>query len=122
MVNEAIVRHKMERRDTGRWLFDGREAPDLDGCIDIDLNFSPITNMLPIRRLSLALGESAVVNAAWLRFPSFSLERLDQMYRRTGANAYHYESAGGSFHADLTVDEFGLVLDYPPFWIRAPAG
>jgi hypothetical protein len=118
-VDGATVRHGVELLASGRWWLDGRELPEFDGCVDVDLNFSPITNMLPIRRLSLALGESAVVNAAWLRFPSFTLEKLQQVYRRTGPRSYHYESAGGTFHAELTVDGGGLVQDYPPLWARA---
>ena len=84
----------------------------MEGCVDVDLNFSPSTNLLPIRRLGLAVGEEADVRAAWLRFPSFSLELLDQRYRRTGDLAYHYESGGGSFRADLRVDAVGFVTDY----------
>jgi hypothetical protein len=39
-----------------------------EGCLDIDLGFSPSTNLLPIRRLTLAVGEAATVRAAWLPF------------------------------------------------------
>lgn len=94
----------------GRWTMNGRHVPAVDGCIDVDLNFSPSTNLLPIRRLQLAIGEQASVNAAWLRFPSFTLERLEQSYTRTGERTYQYKSA--SFTAEITVNEAGLVLDY----------
>lgn len=66
------------------WLLNGVECDPLAGCTDIDLNFSPSTNLLPIRRLNLKIGEESDVRAAWLRFPSFTLERLDQRYRRLG--------------------------------------
>jgi hypothetical protein len=36
----------------GRWLADGRQRPDLDGCTDVDISLTPLTNTLPIRRLS----------------------------------------------------------------------
>lgn len=96
-----------------RWTLNGEACPDVDGCIDVDLNFSPSTNLLPIRRLALAIGASAPVRAAWLRFPSFRLELLEQVYRRTGETAYRYESAGGAFTADLEVDAAGFVTRYP---------
>jgi uncharacterized protein len=80
------------------------------------LNFSPSTNLLPIRRLSLAGGESVEVTAAWLRFPSFGLEPLRQTYRRIGETTYRYESAGGSFVRDIQVADSGLVVTYPGFW------
>ena len=73
--------------------------PVVSGCIDLDLNFSPSTNLLPIRRLNLSVGQQATVRAAWLRFPSFALEPLDQLYRRVGESSYRYESASGKFVA-----------------------
>lgn len=102
--------------DAGRFRLNGVDCPAVAGCIDLDLNFSPSTNLLPIRRLSLAVGAEAPVRAAWLRFPSFSLETLDQLYRRTGDTTYRYESAGGTFVVDLRVNGAGLVIDYPGLW------
>lgn len=100
----------------GRWHLDGVEVPAVADSIDLDLNFSPSTNLLPIRRLKLEVGQSGEVAAAWLRFPSFRLERLTQTYHRTADTLYRYESAGGSFARDLTVNAAGLVTRYPGFW------
>ncbi len=98
------------------WWLNEVEQPQVMGCIDLDLNFSPSTNLLPIRRLDLAIGEAADVTAAWLRFPSFQLELLPQQYRRLDATTYRYESAGGQFVADLKVNRAGFVVDYPGLW------
>ncbi|HEX2062428.1 MAG TPA: putative glycolipid-binding domain-containing protein [Thermoanaerobaculia bacterium] len=106
------------RDGAGRWLRNGVEHRELDGCIDVDLNFSPSTNTLPIRRLGLAIGASAEVSAAWLRFPSLKLERLEQTYTRLSENGYRYSSAGGSFVAELEVDDEGLMTRYGDFWAR----
>lgn len=106
----------------GRWRLNGQEVPEVAGCVDVDLNFSPSTNLLPIRRLGLHVGEQGAVNAAWLRFPSFALERLEQTYRRTGELAYRYESADGAFARDIEVNEVGLVTRYPDFWEAEPPG
>jgi hypothetical protein len=51
-----------------------------------------------------------------LRFPTFNLERLEQIYRRTGPLTYRYNSAGGSFIRELQVNEAGLVTSYPDFF------
>lgn len=104
----------------GRWLLNGAEVDAVRGCIDVDLNFSPSTNLLPIRRLRLAEGEEAAVSAAWLRFPSFALERLEQTYRREAANRYRYSSAGGAFVAQVVVDDAGLPLEYEGLWLVEP--
>lgn len=102
--------------DSGRrWRFNGAECPAVAGCIDLDLNFSPSTNLLPIRRLGLAIGQEAEVRAAWLRFPSFSLEPLEQRYRRVDAATYRYESGGGRFTSELRVNVAGFVTQYPDF-------
>src|SRR5438093_248859 len=86
---------------TGRWTPNGTECPAVAGCVDLDLNFSPSTNLLPIRRLDLPIGGRAAVRAAWLRFPGFTLEPLEQVYHRIDEGTYRYESAGGSFIAEL---------------------
>jgi hypothetical protein len=109
------------RREGDHWYHDGQICENVNGCVDIDLNFSPSTNLLPIRRLNLGVGETAKVRAAWLRFPSFRLEPLDQTYRRVQDRQYRYESGGGKFVADLTVDEIGLVFDYGQLWSRESA-
>ena len=105
-----------------RWRLNGAECPAVAGCIDIDLNFSPSTNLLPIRRLGLAPGQEAGVRAAWLRFPSFTLEPLEQRYRRLDAATYRYESGGGAFVTDLEVDAAGFVTRYPNFCEVEAAG
>jgi hypothetical protein len=103
--------------DTARhWFIDGTEQPQVAGCMDLDLNFSPSTNLLPIRRLDLAVGRQAQVKAAWLRFPGFTLEPLEQVYRRIDAATYRYESAGGKFIRDIQVNQAGFVTEYPDFW------
>ena len=98
------------------WTMNGEEISAVQNCIDVDLNFSPVTNTLPIRRLNLEIGAKAKVRAAWLRFPSFKLEVLEQIYERNGENRYAYESAGGKFRTEIETDEFGLATSYGDFW------
>jgi hypothetical protein len=103
------------------WRLNGEPCPAVSGCIDLDLNFSPSTNLLPIRRLNLPVGQQAIVRAAWLRFPSFVLEPLDQVYRRVGELSFRYESAGGKFVAMLETNAAGFVAEYPNLWIAEAA-
>ena len=109
------MRIKTDSRE--RWWLNEVEQPQVEGCTDVDLNFSPSTNLLPIRRLGLAVGEAAELKAAWLRFPSFRLEPLPQVYRRLDENTYRYESAGGQFVAELKVNPSGFVIEYPGIWL-----
>lgn len=99
-----------------RWRLDGCPCPDVTGCFDIDLSFSPSTNTLPVRRLGLEPGEGADVRAAWLVVPEFTLRPLEQSYRRAGPNTYHYEAKGAGTVTDIEMDEAGLVRRYPGLW------
>jgi uncharacterized protein len=119
-VGDRPAALELMRSARGVWQADGRPIAALDDCVDVDLGFSPSTNLLPIRRLGLAVGAQAAVRAAWVRFPSLALEVLEQMYTRLETNRYRYESAGGAFRRDLTVSPEGWVTEYPDFW-RADA-
>jgi uncharacterized protein len=114
-AREIVI--EIGRSDSGEWQMNGRTVDTVKGCIDIDLNFSPSTNLLPIRRLNLPIGQTARVQAAWLKFPEFRLEPLEQSYTRLEERTYRYESSGGAFTATLTVDDNGLVMDYAE-WSR----
>ncbi len=115
-VGDELVEIELSVDSSHRWFLDRVERLEVAGCIDLDLNFSPSTNLLPIRRLGLAVGQEREVRAAWLRFPGFTLEPLDQSYRRVDVTTYRYESAGGKFVRELGVNEVGFVTSYPDFW------
>jgi uncharacterized protein len=115
-LGNTVVNIQIKTDSSGHWWLNEVEQPGIKGCTDLDLNFSPSTNLLPIRRLNLAVGEAAEIKAAWLRFPSFAFEPLPQQYRRLDEITYCYESAGGQFVADLKVNRSGFVVDYPGIW------
>jgi uncharacterized protein len=121
-LGDKTVDIAIARSADGNWRLNGQSIPGVDGCTDIDLNFSPSTNLLPIRRLRLAVGAAQPVRAAWLLFPSFTLEPLEQTYTRLDESIYQYESAGGSFVALVSVDEIGLAVKYGDIWSRETAG
>ena len=98
-----------------RWWRDGVRAPDLDGCIDVDVAATPLTNTFPINRLAgLAVGASATFPVAWVDVPELDATRVDQTYRRRADRRWEYSDARhGAF--ELSVDEDGLVIDYTGF-------
>ena len=115
-VGEKDIEIEFAVDSAQHWRLNDTECVVVAGCIDIDLSFTPATNLLPIRRLQLPIGNEAVVRAAWLRFPAFTLEPLEQTYRRAGAKIYRYETLAGKFVKDLVVNEAGFVTQYPGFW------
>ena len=116
-IGDDVVGLEIEADENKIWYMNGEEVPAVEGSVDIDLNFSPVTNLLPIKRLGLEVGGSDPVRAAWLRFPSFELEPLEQVYTRKSAFVYNYQSKSG-FEKDITVDDFGLVVNYGDLWQR----
>ncbi len=104
-----------------RWWSTGTELVAFRGCVDVDLGITPATNTLPIRRLNLAIGEKQTVTAAWVQFPTLSIEALPQCYTRLDALRYRYESADGAFTTEIVVDEFGLATHYAGGWERIAA-
>jgi hypothetical protein len=98
------------------WTAEGVEVAALHWLVDVDLGVTPATNTLPIQRLALAVGQKADVTAAWVRFPSLTVEPLQQTYERLAPNIYRYSSNGGRFSALLEVDDLGLVVHYERLW------
>jgi hypothetical protein len=107
----------------GRWSLDGRPATHLDGCLDVDLESSALTNTLPVHRLGLGAGDRAEAPAAYVRALDLSAGRLEQSYARLpdegGAQRYRYAAPAFGFTCILIYDESGLVLDYPGIAVRA---
>jgi uncharacterized protein len=93
----------------------GSESPDeLVGALDIDLENSPLTNTLPVRRLALfegATGAAHDVEMAFVRLPSLEVVHSVQTYSALGGGVVRFRSGG--FQATLTMDDDGYVRHYP---------
>ncbi len=105
----------------GGWHANGTRRPDLAGCIDIDINCTPLTNTLPVRRLDWSGPATHDIDVAYVTVPELDVRKVRQRYtrlegNRDGRGSFCYES--GSFRRDLSVDDRGFVLDYPGFWRR----
>jgi len=116
-VGEKFIAVEFSADPTRRWLLNGINCGPVEGCIDVDLNFTPATNLLPIRRLQLPIGKEAIVRSAWLRFPEFTFEVLEQVYRRVSSETYRYETLDGKFAKDLTTNDVGFVTRYTDFLV-----
>ncbi len=99
----------------GRWVIGDREDPALRSCKDVDLEASPATNTLPIKRAAIKVGSRVELNAAWVRFPSLRVVPLRQSYERLSGRRYVYRSASG-FETRIETDGFGLVRRYGDYW------
>ena len=111
----------VHRAADGRWRLNGEPVAEVEGLCDIDLGFTPATNLNPVRRLALAVGQAADATAAWLDPSDWGLKRLVQRYERTGAGTYAYRAPGLGFAAELHVTDAGFVRDYPGLWLAEAA-
>ena len=104
---------------SGRWgEMNGAHRTELDGCYDIDLACTPFTNTLPIRRLPLHEGHAAELPVVYVDPETLGVRPDLQRYTRISSHRWLFEQVETGFSAELEVDEFGLVLDYPTLFRR----
>jgi hypothetical protein len=118
MVSGVPVKFDFTADGVGTWTLNGAPLALVEGALDIDLGFTPATNLLPIRRLNLEVGQRADVRTAWLRFPELRIEALQQSYEREADRVFRYDALvdGEPFRARLDTDEFGRVVLYEGLW------
>lgn len=112
-VDGRSIALKLLKTDHG-WTLNGVLQPCGADCIDLDLSFTPATNLLPLRRCDLGPAKKARVRAAWLTPKLGSVEPLSQMYTGISSDRVQYSSA--TFEAELTVHPSGFVTHYPDIW------
>lgn len=107
----------LEHRSEAGWFANGERAIELDACTDVDFSFSPSTNTVAIKRLSLAVGEEGTSVAVYVTEPELKIGVLEQRYRRIDDRRYEYRAA--DFTAVIEVDQDSLVTDYPELFEAA---
>jgi hypothetical protein len=118
IADAGETRRRLEVEDR-RWTVDGEFRADLDGCLDVDIAATPLTNTFPIRRLAnVSVGEAATSPVAWVDVPALEVTRVDQTYERledrSGLRCWRYsDPQHGPFV--LTVDDEGIVVEYEGF-------
>ncbi len=88
----------------------------LSECVDLDLGFTPATNLFQLRRLALAEGQIAEVPVAWLDVAAGTLDVLSQRYERRTEATFWYAAPRFAYAALLEVNSVGLVRRYPGLW------
>jgi hypothetical protein len=111
----------LEGDGKGSWTQDGKRCSQFQGCVDIDISLTPLTNTLPINRLNLALNQSEVVQVIYVDVLHQKITPELQRYTRLSGTLYHYQNIPNDFESDILVDELGLVVDYPGLFLRTCA-
>jgi uncharacterized protein len=116
----------LRRDDAGTWSASAEAEGDVDlpppggdpatfaRAREFDLGLSPVTNTLPILRHDLLSGGGPVeLEVAWVSVPGLSVQADGQRYAALDRRLIRFEATDGSFAADISVDDDGIVLDYP---------
>jgi hypothetical protein len=105
-------RLELVRGADGAWTAGGEPLPDVEGALDCDINYSPLTNTMPLLRERGDLPADFVM--AWVDVPSLEVLRSEQRYEPIDGDRVRYVDPGHreGFSAELTLDDDGLLVRY----------
>ncbi len=115
-IGTEPIDFSIARSTEGIWTRNGAVVPGLAECVDLDLGFSPATNLFQLRRLALAEGQASDAPVAWLDVSSGALDLLLQRYERRSKFTYWYQAPRFNYAALLEVSAIGFVRRYPGLW------
>jgi len=116
-LGDAEIDHDI-RRSRDKWLFDGVEIEGLAPLLDLDLSFTPATNLLQLKRTRLQVGQRVAVPAAWFNLEAASLTELPQFYERLSDTMFRYAAPSAPYEGLLEISADGFVESYPDLWRR----
>lgn len=104
------------RDEENMWLVtdhQGERRAAYNGALDVDVEFSPFFNALPIRRLNVQeRAESVTLPVVYVNLPEMSITADEVSYTGTG----HFDEIklrSPISDTTVTVDEEGFIVDYP---------
>lgn len=102
----------------GNWSDDRAEPlAGLQGCMDVDIWPTPLTNSLPLWRCSWERGQPQRFAMAWIDADEMTVHRQEQLYTQLHPTHFRFQSA--DFERVLEVDADRLVVTYPGLFERA---
>ena len=104
-------------------------SPELEGVLDCDLGFSPLTNAMPVLRdHPHQHGPAKEIDVAWVSVPDLAVHRDHQIYEPLGDDRLRFASPAADFERVIELTSDGFVRDYPDIarlaavLVRAPGG
>jgi hypothetical protein len=99
----------------GGWTDDdGVVLRELEGALDVDLGVTPVTHALVIRRLGLAVGESADVSVAAVDVLGGEIRMDARHYVRLGEDHYRVEDTETGEAAELRLAASNWIIEVLP--------
>jgi len=102
----------------GNWTNNGQPISECKGCTYIDISLTPFTNTLPINRSQMQVNEFRRIKVLYINILEQTIASVEQQYTKISDYKYQYENVPNDFEAEITVDKWGLVKEYPGLFIR----
>lgn len=103
-----------------KWYVNGIYDENLDGATNIDMTISPLSNMLPINRVSWNTGERRTFKMVYIDVLKQEVKPLLQVYTYLGDTNEHriFQYRCRDFETAIVVDHDGWVVEYPGAFLR----
>jgi uncharacterized protein len=99
-----------------RWSLNGQSIAGLEHLVDLDLGFTPATNLQQIRRVPMPEGVAVALPVAWLDLDAGTLTQLPQIYERRSDTLLRYEAPSVGYQDLLELAPSGFIRKYPGLW------
>jgi len=100
-------------RNGNEWEINGSNHPDFTNFKYIDISLTPFTNTLPINNLKLSEMQSREINVMYIDVLENEIKPVKQKYSKIEKFEYLYENIPKNFEAKISIDDSGLVENYP---------
>ena len=114
-VGTRVIDFAIARRGAS-WTLNDAPMPGLDHLVDLDLSFTPATNLQQLKRVAMALNQAVKVPVAWLNVDAGTLTELPQIYEPRSETTLWYEAPSVGYRGLLEVDPNGFIRRYPGLW------
>jgi hypothetical protein len=114
-IGEREIDYHIARRDDA-WLLNGESVPGIGNLVDLDLSFTPATNLLQLKRVPLPIGSAIPLPAAWFDLDTGALTELEQIYERRSERVLFYRAPGVGYEGLIELAPNGFIMRYPGLW------
>jgi len=97
----------------GAWTINKKPAPQFKGLSYVDISLTPLTNTLPINGLSWTDREPRIIDVVYFDILAGEITPSKQVYTRLSKNEFLFQTYDRSFEEQITVNDEGIVTNYP---------
>ncbi|MEM6373309.1 MAG: putative glycolipid-binding domain-containing protein [Pseudomonadota bacterium] len=120
-VSHGVKTRTLNRTKAGWLTAQGTMISNSANCVDLDLGWTALTNTFPIRRLIAQRQTFGTFSVLLISLPDLTARPVSQSYSQN-ENGWLYQNVESGYSAQLSVDRYGLVTDYPGLCTRKDLG